>query len=378
MAKVKTIQSQSHEAANLLPMLNEEDRAGLKESIERHGVLDPVVMFKGKILDGRNRMQICEELNAEGKRRKVMRVLPGENGEPEEAVEEEVLYTPPIVEFQGGEQEALEFVIAKNMHRRHLNGSQKAVVAVRAFFLGKKNLIKARRKGASLSTMLNEVADVESMPSGDIANWVAKIGGTNRAYVFRVLSIAEAPGGDAYLDDIMKCKFSVNAALADIKAKESASKVEGDVADEGEKESAENAVPVVLDGRKKAVPEEFWPVFNARDDFKQVDQKLRLLANDVKALCEGEGGAYAHSTEFLSLVTSLRRLLKETQPHTVCPQCDGRGHEEGSTRKTCTLCKRAKYVSKLVYEAWQRENGDESTEEANDEAFVGEPETASP
>jgi hypothetical protein len=330
------------EYANIFPQMGAEEFQGLKDSIERNGVLEPVVKFNGKTLDGRHRERAVKELNAEGKRRKIEVANP-EGGEP---LVEEREYELPVVEFTGTEQEALEYVLAKGVHRRQLTSSQKAVVAVRAMLLGKKIAGRARRRGETLTALNEELAAIG--PEGDIASWVAKVGGTNRTYVFRALRIAEATGGNEYLNKVMAGELSINAALAALAEAE---------AGEGEGEGGEPEVPVVLDGLRRAVPEEFFPAFQTRESFKETDQKLRSLLTEVEQLCDGPGGEWLHQSENLSLIRSLRKNLKEGQPHAVCPKCSGEGSDPENASRPCPLCKRTKYVSKLLYDAHQREAG---------------------
>lgn len=54
-----------NEFKDLIPPLKDKERAALKDSIDREGCLDPVVVWKeeGILLDGHNRKEICEGLN---------------------------------------------------------------------------------------------------------------------------------------------------------------------------------------------------------------------------------------------------------------------------------------------------------------------------
>lgn len=54
-----------HEAAESFPALNKQQFAGLKENIATHGLLVPIVLCEGKVLDGRNRYRACCELGIE-------------------------------------------------------------------------------------------------------------------------------------------------------------------------------------------------------------------------------------------------------------------------------------------------------------------------
>jgi phage N-6-adenine-methyltransferase len=90
-----------HEYANLFPMLHGEALDALREDIRAHGVRDPIIMYQGAILDGRNRFTCARDLGIE----------------------------PPVVEFEG--RDPLAFVISHNLHRRHLTESQRASIAAR-------------------------------------------------------------------------------------------------------------------------------------------------------------------------------------------------------------------------------------------------------
>jgi len=87
-----------HPLAELLPLIDGSEYAELVASIKTHGkILEPVTLYEGKILDGRNRYRACLEAGVE----------------------------PTTVEFDGADPVA--FVCAKNLYRRHLTPSQRAM-----------------------------------------------------------------------------------------------------------------------------------------------------------------------------------------------------------------------------------------------------------
>src|SRR5436190_2809434 len=100
---------QFHELADLFPMLCEEELSELADQIERDGFdpAHPIVLFEGKILDGRNRWMACDCLRREGR----------------------LASAPPFRPFDG--ESALQFVLRENIHRRHLDEGQRAVIARR-------------------------------------------------------------------------------------------------------------------------------------------------------------------------------------------------------------------------------------------------------
>lgn len=90
---------EDHPLASIFPMMGDEELAELSESIRSNGQLQPIVLHEGKILDGRNRHRAC--------------LMAG--------------VTPTFVDYPG--TDALEFVVANNLNRRHLSPSQLAWVA---------------------------------------------------------------------------------------------------------------------------------------------------------------------------------------------------------------------------------------------------------
>ena len=92
---------QFHEYANLFPLMDEKSADDLAADIAQNGLVDPVIVFEGKILDGRNRWNAAQTLGIECETR----------------------------EYEG--DDPLAFVISTNLKRRHLNESQRAMVAGR-------------------------------------------------------------------------------------------------------------------------------------------------------------------------------------------------------------------------------------------------------
>lgn len=90
-----------HEYANIFPLIKGPEFEGLKKDIKENGLIDPVILYEGKILDGRNRYLACGEVGVK----------------------------PDFTEFEG--VDPLSYVISLNLHRRHLNESQRAMVAAR-------------------------------------------------------------------------------------------------------------------------------------------------------------------------------------------------------------------------------------------------------
>ncbi len=94
-----------HPAANIFPLLEDEELDGLRESIKQHGQQEPIVVFDDKILDGRNRYRAILTIPEIEPWYQEARLAPG--GSP------------------------TDYVITRNLHRRHLDTGQRAMIAGR-------------------------------------------------------------------------------------------------------------------------------------------------------------------------------------------------------------------------------------------------------
>lgn len=91
-----------HRFAKLLPKMSEGDLGSLRASLKADGYAGPPIwLFEGQILDGVHRHRLCRELDIE----------------------------PEFTEYSG--PDALRFAINQNIARRHLNESQRGIVAAR-------------------------------------------------------------------------------------------------------------------------------------------------------------------------------------------------------------------------------------------------------
>lgn len=90
-----------HELANLFPLMDEGQYSDLVADIKENGLIESIILHEGKILDGRNRYNACNDASVE----------------------------PKFVEYEG--EDALSYVISLNLNRRHLNESQRAMIGAR-------------------------------------------------------------------------------------------------------------------------------------------------------------------------------------------------------------------------------------------------------
>tara|TARA_Y100000310_G_scaffold294855_1_gene325685 strand:- start:1528 stop:2661 length:1134 start_codon:yes stop_codon:yes gene_type:complete len=93
---------ESHEHANIFPMMQKEEFEELKDDLKINGLIEAITTFEGKIIDGRNRYKACLETN-----------------------------TKPRFEEWNGSGSLVQYIVSLNLKRRHLTSSQRAVLALR-------------------------------------------------------------------------------------------------------------------------------------------------------------------------------------------------------------------------------------------------------
>jgi ParB-like nuclease domain len=91
-----------HPLAAIFPMLNDDELNELAKDIKAKGLTEPITLYEGKVLDGRNRYRACDLAEVE-------------------------LRPEHFTQYEG--DDALGFVVSKNLRRRHLNESQRAAIA---------------------------------------------------------------------------------------------------------------------------------------------------------------------------------------------------------------------------------------------------------
>jgi ParB-like chromosome segregation protein Spo0J len=89
-----------HPIASIFPLLDIQEIGAISEDIKKNGLLNPILTYEGKILDGRNRFRAC--------------TISG--------------VTPTFTDYQGNDP--VNHVLSLNLHRRQLTASQRAAVAL--------------------------------------------------------------------------------------------------------------------------------------------------------------------------------------------------------------------------------------------------------
>jgi hypothetical protein len=173
----------SHPISELIPAMSDQDYARLREDIQAHGLLQPITLYEGQILDGRHRHRVCSELGI----------------------------TPRFTEFSGDSQTAAQFVFSQNLARRQLSKGQLALAGVKlkAFYSERareRQKVLGRHHGALLPVNLPEGV-------GDARDEAARLVGVSG----RTVDHAERVMNEAHPDVVAKVEsgeMSLNEAIS--------------------------------------------------------------------------------------------------------------------------------------------------------------------
>ena len=116
-----------HPAADIFPPMSDAEYSALKADIEQHGQKEPVVYWRGQLIDGRHRHRACEELGIQCSECEL-----------------------------DDDDDPVSYVVSLNLHRRHLDESQRAMVAARIANL------KRGEKKADSSIALSSVSQADA------------------------------------------------------------------------------------------------------------------------------------------------------------------------------------------------------------------------
>ena len=161
---------QPHPFAAMFPELPPEELTQLARDIKERGQLEPIILYKGVILDGRNRYRACQIAGVK----------------------------PRIEAFdaKATRRSPEEFILSRNLRRRHLSVGQKAAIALEWSEQIELSADPHKNKG-------------RGRPKGTLSEGAKKIGISERR-VFEIRQIRDA--NPSLYQDVKAGRRSLNGA----------------------------------------------------------------------------------------------------------------------------------------------------------------------
>lgn len=186
-----------HPVANLFPMMDQDTFAEFCKDIEANGLIEPIWLHDGKIIDGRNRYKACLQVGV-----------------------------PPMFRTWKNDGSLVGFVVSLNLNRRHLTTGQKVQVAINLLpMLEAEAKERQRKSGITHSGNLKnqdhriptELKEPEKPTFSEAAAQAAKLVGTSATRIYEMKRIQrEAP---ERVEAIKNGEVSIDKVIREIKAK---------------------------------------------------------------------------------------------------------------------------------------------------------------
>ena len=289
-----------HPVCELFPYMNAEEFDTLKADIQNNGVRDPIMVWNdGKtdwLIDGKNRLKASKELGIEC----------------------------PQQEWKG-RGSVVAWAVSKNLRRRHLTASERAVIANDMLPLIEKES-RAReqaRKAENPPSRGQKRALAHACASQKSSAEAAKATGVSARHVEKAKAVAKAD--PAKLDEIRRGEKTVRAAYREIQA--------------------EKPKTAPKDGEGRTIDDEkLWPIFNSTD-LNDVMRMIQATRAKLKELGESPIGTFLPLTDIDTHLDAARNGVKYAKPYAPCPAC----------KYGCKSCKQRRWVPKLVFESFPEE-----------------------
>ena len=352
-----------HPLAEMFPAPRPEERAALVADIRANGVRTPVQVWNGAILDGRNRVLACRELDMQ---------CPG-------------------VELSCAEEELLPRVLSLNLARRHLTSSQRAALAVKSGLVasakvdGKLSAQARDELARQFGTNPSYISDADRLSRVD-ETWLCKIlqGEVPIHEVVKTLPARRSKRSSTSADGVSGKSVPETSATtgddaigrqanqetaSELSASPSPSTTERTPTEDGEgeddhhvdavvdthevivSEPTPNVEPGNFDQLGNVVPPKLVAVFDERDKFNELYLRLLAIRRDAEALSEAPAGAHMRPAwpNLRVDITNFMKSILHHRPHCVCV-CRGRG---------CKECRRHGFVTEGVFKNIPKELRDE-------------------
>ena len=262
-----------HSLCTIFPKLDETAFEALKADIQTNGQRNPIMVKNGEVLDGQNRLRACEELNV----------------------------VPWMQEYLG--DDLVEFVLAQNLHRRHLTAGQSATIVALA-----QDWSLAHPKGKQpKSNKINDLDEktysaklpIKGLPVDTQADRAEKSGASKRTQGSADKLVKENP---ELAKKVATGEISLNQAIKEIEPeKEQSVEDSFDVVHAYEQEVAENQR---LHGVIEALTSD-----DKDKSIISMSERIKGLEGRLNQALSTEAEAVKQSKFYSKMLTNIRKVL---------------------------------------------------------------------
>jgi len=319
-----------HPYAELFPPMGHPEFDRLCGDIAVNGLQEPIVLHEGKVLEGRNRYLAC-----------LARRVP-----------------PYFREYAGECGSPLAFIVARNLYRRHLTESQRALVGAKLKPLFEEEARQRRlaglKRGDTVPVPTNLMEREKLENNAESAHKAAELMKVSATSV-RAADKVQKQGVPELVEAVAAARLAVSAAarIAGLPAEQQRQvllQVQSGVKPTEALARITQARPEqtaeLLDEGGLAVPEPAVPAFQQRKPLRALCRKLQILEDAIPRLAQSPIGMRLDTERVVALLQDARRELLRALPAHVCPGCRG-------TETSCNLCHGHGWVTAAILESFR-------------------------
>jgi hypothetical protein len=333
---------QFHPCCAFFPEMSKEEFADLVEDIREHGLVEPILRYRGQIIDGKNRYRAC--------------IAAGVTPRFEEFEPQGFSNEPADVEAEIWARAG-----SLNLNRRSLKPGQRVKLALGLKTKASPNYASPDGKIASSNGQDGQPASnapKRGRPSGGIIDGQQATAKQAKASLRTVqrTEFVEKKGVAELQDLVREGGVGVEPAAkiashpGDVQRFAVAKIREGHSAREALElariDEHERKKPPTVDGRGVRVPDEYKAVFAEAHIFETLARQVSNIRSTADSLREKPHGMAMHYSEIMGTLKSAARALRGSAPYAVCVYCKGT-RKDGAD--ACGGCRGRGWTTKSVF-----------------------------
>lgn len=293
-----------HKLAAVFPEMPPDQYEAFKQDVATRGVLNPIVVYQGEIIDGRHRWQAAHETGRE---------CPQVEWEPASASPDDIT------------DELWDYLVSLNAHRRHLDKSQWAMIAVE----GSREIEEAANKRKVSGSHEAALPQGVKTRTPQVRDQIAEKVGVSARTIQKAKNVRDADPKLA--EKVKQGKITVTEAereIKKIKAPDRPKPVDKPATDGADKPIADEKVA-------EAFAE------SGITEGKDIQRAVSALKSRIKAFSQTATGSYMDGPVFgdiESVLDQVRARVRDSMPHTTCPQMP-------NCKRACKLCGGRRFIN---------------------------------
>lgn len=293
-----------HKLAELFPAMPPDEYEALKQDVKAHGVLVPIVVYAGEIVDGRHRWQAAQETGQK---------CPKTEWEPASASPDDI------------DTELWGYLLSLNSKRRHLDKSQIAMIAVEGSQFIERAANERKVSGSHEATLPQGV----KTRTPQARDQIAKKAGVSGRTIQKAKNVRDADPKLA--EKVKQGKITVTEAereIRKIKAPERPKPVDKPATDGADKPISDEKVADAF-------------AESGITEGKDIQRAISSLKSRIKAFSETVTGSYLDGPvmgDIAGVLDQVRARVRDSMPHTTCPQMP-------NCKRACKLCGGRRFIN---------------------------------